>query len=45
VFIGGELAVRRVAYRVQADGHPLAENKVRERYHRLGAGRRRDRAM
>jgi predicted ABC-type ATPase len=30
-----ELAVRRVAYRVQAGGHDVPENKIRERYHRL----------
>src|ERR1700682_4126284 len=27
-----ELAVARVAYRVQSGGHPVAENKIRERY-------------
>ena len=32
-----ELAVARVAYRVQAGGHPVAQNKIRERYHRLWA--------
>jgi predicted ABC-type ATPase len=32
-----ELAVARVAYRVRTGGHPLAENKFRERYHRLWA--------
>ena len=31
------LAVQRVAYRVQAGGHPVAESKIRERYHRLWA--------
>lgn len=30
-----ELAVRRVAYRVQAGGHDVPEHKIRERYHRL----------
>jgi predicted ABC-type ATPase len=30
-----ELAVRRVAYRVQAGGHDVPEPKIRERYHRL----------
>lgn len=30
-----ELAVRRVAYRVQAGGHDVLERKIRERYHRL----------
>lgn len=30
-----ELAVRRVAYRVQAGGHDVPEQKIRERYHRL----------
>ncbi|MFI4990861.1 MAG: AAA family ATPase [Solirubrobacterales bacterium] len=29
------LAVRRVAYRVQAGGHDVPERKIRERYHRL----------
>src|SRR6478672_4272685 len=28
---------RRVAYRVQAGGHPVAANTIRERYHRLWA--------
>jgi predicted ABC-type ATPase len=32
-----ELAVQRVARRVQAGGHPVAEHKIRERYHRLWA--------
>jgi hypothetical protein len=32
-----ELVVRRVAYRVRAGGHPVAENTIRERYHRLWA--------
>ena len=31
------LAVARVAYRVRAGGHPVAENKIRDRYHRLWA--------
>lgn len=30
-----ELAVKRVAYRVQAGGHDVPERKIRERYHRL----------
>jgi predicted ABC-type ATPase len=30
-----ELAVRRVAYRVQAGGHDVPEHKIRERCHRL----------
>jgi predicted ABC-type ATPase len=30
-----ELAVRRVAYRVQAGGHHVPEHKIRERYRRL----------
>ena len=30
-----ELAVQRVTYRVRAGGHPVPENKIRERYHRL----------
>jgi predicted ABC-type ATPase len=30
-----ELAVRRVAYRVQAGGHDVPERKIRERYRRL----------
>lgn len=30
-----ELAVARVAHRVDAGGHAVAENKIRERYHRL----------
>lgn len=30
-----ELAVRRVAYRVQAGGHDVPEHKIRERYQRL----------
>jgi predicted ABC-type ATPase len=37
VLIPEQLAVARVAYRVQSGGHPVAENKVRERYHRLWA--------
>ena len=35
VLIPEELALARVAYRVRAGGHPVAENKIRERYHRL----------
>ena len=35
LLIPEELAVQRVAYRVQAGGHPVAESKIRERYHRL----------
>ena len=35
LLIPEELAVARVAYRVHAGGHPVAENKIRERYHRL----------
>jgi predicted ABC-type ATPase len=30
-----ELAVRRVAYRVQAGGHNVPEHKIREHYQRL----------
>jgi predicted ABC-type ATPase len=30
-----EVAVSRVAYRVQAGGHDVPEHKIRERYHRL----------
>jgi predicted ABC-type ATPase len=37
VLIPEELAVARVAYRVKSGGHPVAENKIRERYHRLWA--------
>jgi predicted ABC-type ATPase len=37
LLIPEELAVRRVAYRVRAGGHPVAENKIRERYRRLWA--------
>lgn len=37
VLIPEELAVARVAYRVRAGGHPVAENKIRGRYHRLWA--------
>jgi predicted ABC-type ATPase len=37
LLIPEELAVRRVAYRVQAGGHPVPENKIRERCHRLWA--------
>jgi predicted ABC-type ATPase len=29
------LAMQRVKYRVRAGGHPVPENKIRERYHRL----------
>lgn len=35
VLIPEELAVLRVAHRVQAGGHSVPENKIRERYHRL----------
>jgi predicted ABC-type ATPase len=35
MIIPEELAVRRVAYRVQAGGHDVPEQKIRERYHRL----------
>lgn len=37
LLIPEELAVARIAYRVRAGGHPVAENKIRERYHRLWA--------
>src|SRR5262249_4297611 len=37
LLIPEELAVARVAYRVRAGGHPVAENKIREPYHRLWA--------
>jgi predicted ABC-type ATPase len=37
LLIPEELAVQRVAYRVQAGGHPVAENKIPARYHRLWA--------
>ena len=37
LLIPEDLAVQRVAYRVQAGGHPVAESKIRERYHRLWA--------
>jgi predicted ABC-type ATPase len=37
VLIPEELAVARVGYRVRSGGHPVAENKIRERYHRLWA--------
>jgi predicted ABC-type ATPase len=37
LLIPEELAVARVAYRVQAGGHPVAESKIRERYRRLWA--------
>jgi predicted ABC-type ATPase len=30
-----ELAVARVQHRVQAGGHPVPEDKIRQRYHRL----------
>ena len=35
LLIPEELAVARVAYQVQSGGHPVAQNKIRERYHRL----------
>src|SRR4051794_781501 len=35
LLIPEELAVARVDYRVRAGGHPVAQNKIRERYHRL----------
>jgi predicted ABC-type ATPase len=35
LLIPEELAVARVAYRVRAGGHPVAENKIRERHRRL----------
>ena len=35
LLIPEELAVLRVKYRVRAGGHPVPENKIRERYHRL----------
>jgi predicted ABC-type ATPase len=37
LLIPEELAVARVAYRVRAGEHPVAENKIRERYYRLWA--------
>jgi predicted ABC-type ATPase len=37
VLIPEELAVARVTYRVSQGGHPVAENKIRDRYHRLWA--------
>jgi len=37
LLIPEELAVQRVAHRVSAGGHPVAENKIRDRYHRLWA--------
>jgi predicted ABC-type ATPase len=37
LLIPEDLAVARVAYRVQSGGHPVAQNKIRERYHRLWA--------
>ena len=37
LLIPEELAVQRVKYRVRAGGHPVPENKIRERYHRLWA--------
>ena len=35
VLIPEELAVAGVAYRLRAGGHPVAENKIRQRHHRL----------
>jgi predicted ABC-type ATPase len=35
VLVPEELAVQRVAHRVQAGGHSVPESKIRERYHRL----------
>jgi predicted ABC-type ATPase len=35
LLIPEDLAVQRVAYRVRAGGHPVAESKIRERFHRL----------
>ncbi|MGZ5364890.1 MAG: zeta toxin family protein [Mycobacterium sp.] len=35
VLVPEELAVQRVAHRVQAGGHSVPENKIRERYQRL----------
>jgi predicted ABC-type ATPase len=35
LLIPEELAVARVDYRVRAGGYPVAQNKIRERYHRL----------
>ncbi|OBF28200.1 ATPase [Mycobacterium sp. ACS1612] len=35
LLIPEELAVARVAYRVRAGGHPVAQDKIRQRYHRL----------
>ncbi|AGB26847.1 hypothetical protein Mycsm_06731 (plasmid) [Mycobacterium sp. JS623] len=35
LLIPEELAVARVDYRVRAGGHPVAQNKIRQRYHRL----------
>jgi predicted ABC-type ATPase len=35
LLIPEELAVARVAHQVAAGGHAVAENKIRERYHRL----------
>ena len=37
LLIPEELAVRRVRYRVNAGGHDVPENKIRERYQRLWA--------
>jgi predicted ABC-type ATPase len=37
LLIPEELAVKRVDYRVRAGGHPVAQNKIRERYQRLWA--------
>lgn len=35
LLIPEDLAVQRVGYRVRAGGHPVPENKIRERYQRL----------
>lgn len=35
VLIPEELAVQRVRFRVAAGGHPVPEDKIRQRYHRL----------
>jgi predicted ABC-type ATPase len=37
LLIPEDLAVHRVAYRVRAGGHPVGENKIRQRYQRLWA--------
>ena len=37
LLIPEELAVQRVAHRVSAGGHPVADDKIRDRYHRLWA--------